>query len=114
LLRREDGTKSLRFECGDPCAGGGQLVVATPLVVELRSGTFARLSDQLVIDEPFDDAIEIARLEMDKTIRRLGDCVSETIPVLLAFDEREQEMEVDRPEREKVSRISAHGVGEPI
>jgi hypothetical protein len=107
-------SKALGLECGDTRARRGKLIVASTLVVAIWRGPSARRSDQAVVNETLDDAIQIARLELHQAVGRIGDGSGQGIAMLLVFDEREQQQEINRSKREKAAKVGRHGLGGPI
>jgi hypothetical protein len=66
------------------------------------------LGDEAVVDKPLDDAVQVTGVEDDQTFGTLGDLLHEAVTVALALGKRDEKLEVDRLEREKVARVGGH------
>ena len=56
-------------------------------------------------EQPLDDSVEVPGIEDDETVRVLGDRLDEAVAVQVLVGKREQQLEIDRLEGEKVARI---------
>ena len=65
-------------------------------MVELGHLSTLGTSDQAVSDEAFEDLIQVAWLDLDRSTCPLADGLREAIPMLVRFGESEQNEQLDR------------------
>ena len=86
-----------------------QPVVAAPRVVELRRRPLARLDDQSFLDQTFERAVERRRPQPDRAAAALEHVLHDPVAVLLAVDERGEDVEpVAFQRQERFGRLSRH------
>src|SRR4029453_7521443 len=99
----------LALQVEHPLAQGRQPVVPAPRIVELRRRALARLHDQPFLDQPLQGAIQGGRPEAHLTVGTLQDVLHDAVAVLLAADERQENVEPIALERQKTLRaLSGH------
>jgi hypothetical protein len=91
-----------------PAAERGQPIVAPAFIAQVRGRSMIGFGDESVVDKPLDDAVQVAGVENDQTVRALGDLLHEAVAVALVLGQREEKLEIDRLEREKVARVWGH------
>jgi hypothetical protein len=93
--RAHEGLQPSYFRRHHAAAEGGEAIVSSALIAELRDHASLRFGDEAVGEESLDDAIEIARLEGHEPVGALGNGLHESVAVAFFLAQREEELEVD-------------------
>jgi hypothetical protein len=98
----------MKLRAQHAAAERGQSIVAAAFVAEIGCRAVIRFGDETIVGEALDDAIQVASVELDQAAGPRGDLLDEAIAVALLLREGEQELEVDRLEREEIARVAGH------
>lgn len=86
-------------------------IVAATFILELWNGASIGFHHQSIGEQSLDDPIQIPRLERHKSLGALRHGLHQSIAMTLLLGEAEEELEIDRFERQEASRLSRHGSG---